>query len=571
MSKEENIPIGYASGRSEHNNIIAYLESHRQDRARHIAFRWTQSSIAPTKEVPLLPYEEISYGTFASQIEQVAGGLLNLGIRPGDRVVVFLPIGVELYTAMFAVQRIGAIAVFLDSWARKEQLGICAAKVSPVAIITFPLALSLTRAIPEFNLVRFSIVPGASHAEGSDVTLEELKAAGFSAPVHPVESETTALITFTTGSSGIPKGANRTHRFLSAQHLALAEVIPYEVNDTDLPAFPIFCLNNIASGITTVIPAIDLAKPSPDDGAVLAQQIVQDKIKCATLSPSMFKGLAKHCAKNGLTLKSLRRVVTGGAPISPDDIRQFLSVAPTTTPLVLYGSTEVEPMAEITGSEMLAVPRGKNTQEGVNVGKLHHALSAKFIKIFKGPVEFDSWENIEAPAGTIGELVVSGEHVCRDYYNDPEAFKNSKIKDSKGVVWHRTGDLGRLDDGGNLWIAGRVHNVIYRNNRHYFPVRAEVLLKTIAGVRQAAYLGIPDQELSEKAAVALEADSNQDRPEISFAVKTLFASNDLPLDSLYFIESIPMDPRHHSKVEYESLKRIIQTNNPKDYLCLETK
>src|SRR6185503_17258762 len=118
----------------------------------------------------------------------------------------------------------------------------------------------------------------------------ELMAHPVEAPIEAVASEQTALITFTTGSTGTPKGANRTHRFLSAQHQALRRIIPYEPGDLDLPAFPIFSLNNLASGVSTVVPAINLAAPSPSDSAALCNQIQHGRVTCATLSPSMFVG-----------------------------------------------------------------------------------------------------------------------------------------------------------------------------------------------------------------------------------------------------------------------------------------
>src|SRR5690606_19792728 len=98
--------------------------------------------------------------------------------------------------------------------------------------------------------------------------------------------------------------------------------------------------------------------------------------------------------------------------------------------------------------------------EGVNVGHFDEGLQARFLKIIKGSVRVEKpsdWDKLLVSKGEVGELIVAGEHVCRNYFNNQEDFKKSKILDENGTVWHRTGDLGRLDEEGNLWLVGRVH------------------------------------------------------------------------------------------------------------------
>ena len=162
--------------------------------------------------------------------------------------------------------------------------------------------------------------------------------------------------------------------------------------------------------------------------------------------------------------------------------------------------------------------------------------------------------------GQVGELIVAGEHVCRDYYNFPEAFERAKILDADGTVWHRTGDMCRLDDQGYLWMVGRVHNTIRRGGRYCFPVRAEIILTRLPFAKQAAYLGVPDDELGERtvavvvpeepAALEKEGTAEAWRAEAARVME----KNGVPMDALLFRETIPMDPRHHSKVEYTVLR-----------------
>lgn len=562
--------IGYHPGRNSKNNVISYMEQHLVDFPDRIALKWVPREALASwdkKHTSKLSHQSITYTQFANRINAFAGGLLEIGINPNDRVIIFLPMSLDMYTTMFAVQRIGAIAVFLDSWARSHHLGASADCVNPKAMISFKQAFDLVDQVPEFSKMPFRILygPGEKFTHRFEALL---KVQGPVAPIEPVESEATALITFTTGSTGKPKGANRTHRFLSAQHLALDHVIPYSPQDQDMPAFPIFSLNNLAGGVTTILPAIDLASPQPYDGALLAAQILGEQVSCTTLSPSQLGNLCRYCFEQKITLPLLKRVVTGGAPISKDDVAAFYRIAPQSDLWILYGSTEAEPMAHIEGRDMLKDSSGTDPEileEGVCVGHMSDDIDYKFIRLVDGPITLPSgkWDSIQVANGKVGEFICTGDHVCREYYNNPEAFVSTKILDSENRVWHRTGDLGYLDPQKQLWIVGRVNNAIERLGQYHFPVRAEVLLKRMPFSERAAFLGIPDPEKGEATWAVIELKTtNQDPslfPEYKKEIIRIFEKNQIPVDQIAFVKSVPMDPRHHSKVEYKTLRnQLIQ-------------
>jgi acyl-CoA synthetase (AMP-forming)/AMP-acid ligase II len=286
----------------------------------------------------------------------------------------------------------------------------------------------------------------------------------------------------------------------------------------------------------------------------------------------LLNGLNKYCLEKGETLPGLRRVAAGGAAVSRDVVEEFTRIAPNADLVVMYGSTEAEPMTHITGKEMLA-QRSVTEDDpelvdaGVNVGHFADGLQSKFIKIVRGPVEIASdkeWAELEVEQGSVGELLVAGEHVCRAYYNNPEAFKKSKIRDHKDIVWHRTGDLARLDENGNVWIVGRIHNVIERDGKYLFPVQAEVVLKRQPYTRLAAYLGVPDEKLKEKTVCVIAPKNNADIKDVKLCgereteIRRLMTKNDIPVDQVIFHPDIPMDLRHRSKVEYGVLREELR-------------
>lgn len=560
-----NEKLGYFNGFDKRNNVASFLTKHKKNFPKQKILTW----IAPQDlqnwkgEIENAPvHQSVTVEELDYMVGVLSHEFKKHGIKFNDRVILFLPMSLYMYASMFALQKMGAIPTFLDSWARRDQMGVSASVAMPTAMISSDRAYQYLSDVPEIHSIPIKIVAGPINSSIKyTAQLENLVQGKNYDEEVAVEKEHTALITFTTGSSGTPKGADRSHRFLAAQHYALDKHLPYEKSDKDLPVFPIFSLNNIAAGVETIIPAIDVGAPAETDGALLYAQLKTGKVTCTTLSPSLFNGLANFCIEKNIKLDFLKRVVTGGAPISRDDVARMKKVAPNAAILVLYGSTEVEPMAHIEATEMLAESQSNDpeiVEMGVNVGHIDSGLKYRFIEINKETVTIkskDDWKKIEVKVGDVGELIVAGEHVCEKYFNNEEAFFRAKIRDENNIVWHRTGDLGLVDKN-NLWIVGRVHNAIKRKNIYYFPVRAEIILKKFPFVHKAAFLGVPDKDLNEKTYAVFTTHENSGNIEqYKSEIKRVLVKNGFIVDEVIHTSEIPMDPRHHSKVEYDVLRK----------------
>lgn len=466
-----------------------------------------------------------------------------------------VPMSIDLYVAMLAVLHMGAVAVFVDPWVGRRQIAAFAAFAEPRAWIGIPLSHILRLLSPRLRSIPLSVTTGWRLGPlPAGCTLEELEQSEGDGEVHPVSPEDPGLITFTSGSSGEPKGANRTHGFLLAQHRALAAEFPAEEGDVDMPMFPVFALNNLATGIPSVVPDMDFRRVDQVDASRILAQMRRHGVTTCTASPPFFDRLAAEVGRHHGEEPGLRRVLTGGAPVTDAQLRDWRRAFPGTGILVAYGSTEAEPVAHLTADERLdAVNQDRPLTPGFCAGQPVERIRTKIVRIHTGPIELRNagWADWELPAGEIGELVVTGEHVCRDYYRNPQAVRENKIVDGE-AVWHRMGDTGSFDRGGRFWLAGRVHSTIRHASGLVHPQLVEqAACAEDPRIRRAAAVGLPDSAGGERVVLVLETAEEGIEAEVAQRLR----SAGLEVDEIRLTsDPLPVDPRHNSKIDYPRLR-----------------
>ncbi|HKV12259.1 MAG TPA: AMP-binding protein [Thermoanaerobaculia bacterium] len=498
----------------------------------------------PDRPALVMESGEISFGHLWERVDRASVGLRRMGLAPGDRSIVMIPMSIDLYVALLAILKIGAVAVFVDPWIGRKQIAAFAAFAEPRAWLGIPKSHLLRLLDGRLRAIPLTVTTGRRLGPlPARRTLAELEDALGDGHVQPVEEDAPALVTFTSGSSGEPKGANRTHRFLLAQHRALAAEFPAAEGDVDMPMFPVFALNNLASGVPSVVPAMDFRRVDRVDAARVLRQMKIHGVTTCTASPPFFDRLAAQAG-----MPRLRRILTGGAPVSDSQLRSWLRAFPETEILVAYGSTEAEPVAHVSARERLeAVNADRPKAPGFCAGRPVERVRAKVIRIHAGPVDLgeDGWE---LPRGEIGELIVTGDHVCKDYYRNERAVRENKIVDPAGTVWHRMGDTGSLDPEGRFWIAGRVHSTIRRGGELVHPQLVEqAALGDDPRIRRLGAVG-----LGEKVILVIETEAGE---ELRADVAARLAAVGLAVDEIRVTsEPLPVDPRHNSKIDYGRLR-----------------
>ena len=473
--------------------------------------------------------QEITYADLQKQVMQTVAYFKNKGIQKGDRVLVFVPMSISLYRIVLALFHIGAVAVFLDEWASLDRLkkaciiAECKGFVGGYKAKAFGFFIKPLRQIPIWLSTK---TPD--------------KKASFSEPIQ-VQRADTALITFTTGSTGIPKAANRTHQMLTAQMEALKEKLQPQIGQVDMSALPIFVFLNLGTGLTSILPDANLRKPDSINPNNIIKQLQKHKVQRLIASPFLVKRIAQHLYEKHPQVPSLQNVYTGGAPVFPQDAQMMLDgFGPATTVEVVYGSTEAEPISSIPAHELV------NTKltNGLPVGRVFRKTQLRILSIRDQAISGEEFHSLSLPSHHIGEIVVAGEHVLKDYINNPEAIKRNKIPVGQ-QIWHRTGDAGYVDDEGNLFLVGRCAQLIYRDGKYYSPFLFEHLLQQIDGVEMGTIL-----EHDGQMSAVVEAVDKAVVPRIQTTI-------DIKNLRVILTTSIPRDPRHYSKIDYKLLERMI--------------
>ena len=488
-----------------------------------------------------------SFSELESATANVANELTGAGLKPGDGVLLLHPVAAELYLVLIALFRLGGVAIFLDPSAGREHVERCCGIFPPKAFFGSPRAQLLRWTIPALRRVPKAFCsgwfPGAQRLNfgaGSTSVRE----------IVPLSSEAPALVTFTSGSTGQPKAALRSHGFLVAQHHALEASLGLQPGTRDLTTLPIFVLANLASGVTSVLPDADLRAPGKIVARPVLAQIERHKIQTTAASPALLSRLLEECESSGATLSSLSSIFIGGAPVFPGLLRKAKQFCPQARVWAVYGSTEAEPMAEIALPDIAKVDFDAMEQgKGLLAGRPVSSISLRVIRDAWGtpipPLDLAAFERLMTTVGEAGEIVVSGGHVLRGYLNG-EGDAETKFE-VDGARWHRTGDLGYMDASGRLWLVGRCNGKIQDERGTLYPFAVECAAMQDATVRRAALAAVAGRRV-----LAIEGERTLSldaiRKSLSWA----------QLDQVVRLDRVPVDKRHNAKTDYVALDRELR-------------
>jgi len=489
-----------------------------------------QGEKLPHKPAYIFRGNPITFQQLRDTSFKLANSLKKIGIKKGDKVAIYLPNCPEYIFSYLAVWCLGATAVPLDFMLTEKEVSSCVGHSEAKLLIaknkTTVSFERLKKDIPNLKNIIFcnDRVEGFLSFEGL-LEVGENKSPGVK-----IEDKDYAIIFYTSGTTGKPKGVLVNYLQLGAPPKAMEFFVDLNERDIVICALPlshlgglVYLQNNLAYGITVIL----MERFIPLE---FLKNIQDYKVSCFWIVPSMYYALLQLKEFESLDLSSLRWIVTFGASSSPDALRRFHKYCPQAHLLNGWGLTE-------TNAPTTVIPMGSEKIESVG-------MPAPWIEI-----KIFNDNSQELPVGEIGEVVVKGWVVTDGYFKNP-ALTAETIRNG----WFHTGDLGRFDAEGYLYIVGRKKEMIKVAGEIVFEPEVEAAIHKHPDVAEVAVIGVPDSLRGEipKAYIVLKNNSRLTQEELRYFLRQHLAHFKIP-HYFEFRDSLPKN--RTGKVDKEALRR----------------
>jgi olefin beta-lactone synthetase len=481
----------------------------------------------------------VSFAELEQRISRVAAGLQADGVRPGHRVALLVPPGIDLTVAVYACWRIGAVIVVADAGLGVGGLAHALRSAGPEHVIGIGRALTAAR------LWR---VPGCRLPIGR---LREYAGLDRMVSAHLPHADDEAAVLFTSGATGPAKGVVYTLAQLSAQIELVRSTYRLTEADRLVAAFAPFALYGPALGVGAVVPDMTVTAPGTLTAAALADAAAAVNATVVFASPAALRNVVATAAgleeAQRAALSRVRLVMSAGAPVPAQLLCQVGRLLPNAALHTPYGMTEALPVADISLPEIEQAGPGN----GVCVGRPLPGVEVRLSPLDRlGRAEGP----LTAEPGVTGEICVAAAHVKLRY----DRLWVTERASTRNPGWHRTGDVGHLDQSGRLWVEGRLVHVVSAPGGPVTPVGIEQAIEAVDEVALAAVVGVGPPGTQQVVAVVVPA-AGQRRtgplapPALAAAVRAAAAPT--PLAAVLTTRRLPTDIRHASKIDRAAVAR----------------
>jgi len=457
---------------------------------------------------------ELSYAELDDRSARLATLLREKGLEPGDRVGVMLPNVPEFPVAYYGVLRAGAVVVPMNVLLKRRE-------------IAFYLEDSGAKLLLAWHGFAGEAREGVA---GADAELVEVEPAAFAAVLADLEptpgiadtaEDDTAVILYTSGTTGKPKGAELTHANL-ARNAEISSRTTCEVAEGDvvLGALPLFHSFGQTVGMNASLRVGACLTMVPKfDPAEALETMQRDGVTHFYGVPTMFGALLHHPERESFDTSSLRNCITGGASMPVEVLRGFEQAFGAVV-LEGYGLSETSPVSSSNHPDM--------ERKAGSIGTPIEGVEMQVVDEDDNPVE----------QGEVGEIVIRGHNIMKGYWQRPDA-----TEEAMRGGWFHSGDMARTDEDGYFYIVDRKKDLIIRGGYNVYPREVEEVLYEHPKIREAAVLGVPHDEWGEEigAAVVLHDGEELTAEEVSAYVKERIAAYKYPR-VVWFLDDLPKGP-----------------------------
>jgi long-chain acyl-CoA synthetase len=484
-----------------------------------------EQNLARFGEYPFIYYGESVFTNrdLLEYANKLASVLIEQGLKKGDRVLVCMPNMPEVFFAYQAVMRAGGIVIPVMHLLHPSEIGFIAADSQAKAIITASSILSgvlqATEAVEQKPLILVADTDGGQ--ENTDqARVHDLHRALADAPAEftgpALQAEDVAVILYTSGTTGRPKGVMLTHRNLYSNAAASVSLTPDVERETTIGVLPLAHIYGFTSANILYLRGDSVVVLPKYELRALCQIIEAHRIRRFAAVPAMIYNMVMDPASGEYDLSSLEAVGSGSAPLPVTVIEAFKAKFSADV-YEGYGLSEAAPTVS-------AHRRG----EAIKPGSVGRAFPGVEIRIVDET-------GADLRVGDAGELIVRGENISPGYFKNEEATR-AAIRDG----WLYTGDIARMDEDGYLFIVDRKKDLIIRGGFNIYPRDIEEILSGHPAVGEAAVIGAPSSQMGEEvvAFVVLKEGADVQEAELIEYCQAKLAKYKTPR-TIMFVEALP--------------------------------
>jgi acyl-CoA synthetase (AMP-forming)/AMP-acid ligase II len=465
----------------------------------------------------------LTYSQFDVIVNKIASGLEKHGIKRGDHVVLLLGIQVEMSLSFFALMKLGAIAVPLNTRFKGEELAYeINDSESKVLIVDEEFWPFIEPVRDQLSTVQIIFHNGAQTPAGTlpFALLRDYEGTTFT-PATPTESDD-VVIMYTSGTTGKPKGAILHQRGFVLTAMLVSDFLQYRPGDKMICCVPLFHVTGLAmtmmSPIFSGVACVYMRQFKTKD---FLEIMSREKVTQYTGVINIIWLMINHADFGNYDFSSFRSAMMGGSPATEEMIKGINSKLPNLKMSIGYGLTESHGTVSTT-------PYGDELRKIKAAGRLLALGEVKIVDV----------EGKEVPIGGTGEILLRGPKVFKGYWKKPEATKEALVNG-----WLHTGDVGKVDEEGFLYIMDRIKDMINRGGEKIYSQEVENLIFNYPKVLEVAVVGVPDTVLGEavKAVIALKEGEWATGDEIKEFCKEHLADFKVP-KYVEFVSSLPRNP-----------------------------
>lgn len=476
-----------------------------------------ETNISQFGEYPFLYFNENHYTNIETKMfaDQFAGGLEYLGISEGDRVIVCMPNCPEVIFAYQGITRAGAIIVPVMFTLHPKELHYIALNAGAKAVITSSLILGNVKKAIDGLDPKPKVVVVDQPSDDQILNFYDVKAELSFVTTEPVKEDDTAVILYTSGTTGNPKGVLLTHKNLTSNAENSAKHNELE-RGTTLGVLPLAHVYGLTISNICLLMGSSIVIFSSFDAGAIFKAIEKYEVKTFSAVPAMIHALVSYPGADQFNTSSLESVSSGSAPLPVTLLHAFVQKFGAKV-YEGYGLSEAAPIVTA-------------HKDGIEIkpGSVGIPIPGVKVKIVND-------NGVEAACGEVGELCVRGENVTPGYYQNVEESRRVLI-DS----WLHTGDMARMDDEGYVYIVDRKKDLIIRGGFNVYPRDVEEILNAHETVSEVAVVGIPDEQMGEEmvACVVVKPGAIVSEEELIGYCQEHLAKNKTPR-RIVFLETLP--------------------------------